>query len=155
MVALCYTGMRLSEALGLRWGDIDLKAATAALHITKNGEPRAVYLPPRVVAAFAGLPPRSRLFRFTKNGKLNALARAAYVKAGVSCGTAPFHILRHTYATWMVAAGADLVSAGAWKSESAARGYTHFVATDEARKADALPGAIGVLLVPGPQAIVK
>ena len=155
MVTLCYTGMRLSEALHLKRVDMNLSAAAVQLGVTKNGDPRAVHLPPRVVAALASLPTRPRVFRFTKNGKLNALARSAYVAAGVPCGTAPFHVLRHTWATWMVGIGADLVATGAWKSQTAARGYTHFVASNEARKADVLPGANGALLVSRKQVVEK
>ncbi len=145
MVVMVYTGMRLGEALALRCADIDLERGEAILHRTKNGDPRLVHLPPRLVAALANHPRAldrgGRLFRFTRNGALNDMARKAYVAAGVDPGDAPFHVLRHTWATWMVRAGADLVSTGAWRSPTSARGYTHFVLSDEAKKADALPGA--------------
>lgn len=148
MVLLAYTGMRLGEALGIGCEDVDLSSATVFLHKTKNDDPRMVHLPPRAVAALAGHPKGldrdKRLFRFTRNGQLNKYARLAYAMAGVSCGTAPFHVLRHTWATWMTRQGADLVSTGAWKSQASARVYQHFVAHDEARKADRLPGAMRV-----------
>jgi integrase len=145
VILLCYTGLRLSEALRLRCADIDLGQAMAACGRTKNGDPRGVHLPPRVVTALAnhprGLDRTGRLFRWTKCGELYLLAERVYARAGVDHGGAPFHVLRHTYGAWMTRAGADLVGTGAWKSPTAARAYQHFVVTEEARKADALPGA--------------
>jgi integrase len=142
---LCFTGLRLGEALGLRRQDIDLDQSAAFCGRTKNGEPRLVYLPPRVVATLAnhprGLDRDERLFRWTKNGELYLLAERFYGAAGVDHGGAPFHILRHTYGAWMTRIGADLVATGAWKSATAARGYQHFSFSEEARKADALPGS--------------
>jgi hypothetical protein len=44
----------------------------------------------------------------------------------------------------MTRVGADLVGAGVWKSATAARVYQHFVVSEEAKKADALPGAGGI-----------
>jgi integrase len=158
ILLMVYTGMRLGEALALRCGDIDLSRSELILRRTKNGDPRMVYLPPRVVAALANHPrgltaeeraaaenPRlrsDRVFRYTKNQALNAEARAIYRAAGVDPGDAPFHVLRHTWATWMVQIGVDLVATKAWRSETSARVYTHFVTSEEAKKADALPGAM-------------
>ena len=63
LIVLCYTGMRLSEALSLMWNDVRLTDGFAYVPDTKNGEPRPVFLPPVVVAALANLPNRAaRLF---------------------------------------------------------------------------------------------
>ena len=147
MLLCCYTGMRLGEALALRCCDIKFVEAEAMIHRTKNGDPRAAHLPPRILAALASHPrgidrDEQRVFRFTKNGALNRQARSAYIVARVDCGDAPFHVLRHTWATWMVRLGVDLVATKAWRSTTSARGYTHFVTSEEARKANYLPGAL-------------
>ena len=52
---LLYTGCRLSEALRLKWTDVDLQGNFAYVRDTKNGEPRPVFMPPVVVAALANL----------------------------------------------------------------------------------------------------
>lgn len=54
---LLYTGCRLSEGLRLEWADVDLLNAVAYVRMTKNGEPRTVFLPETVVAAIANLNP--------------------------------------------------------------------------------------------------
>jgi integrase len=145
LTLLVFTGLRLGEALGLQCQDLDLKRASAFCGKTKNGEPREVYLPLRVVASFAnhprGLDRDERLFRWTKSGELYLLAERFYAAANVDHGGAPFHVLRHTYGAWMTRVGADLVGTGAWKSPTAARVYQHFSVNEEARKADALPGS--------------
>ena len=144
---LCYTGLRLGEALGLHCDAVHLTQSSAFCGKTKNGDPRSIYLPPRVVAALAnhprGLDRDGRLFRWTKCGELYKLAERVYAAAGVDHGGAPFHVLRHSYGAMMTRIGADLVGTGVWKSPTAARVYQHFTVNEEARKADALPGAGG------------
>lgn len=142
---LFFTGLRLSEGLRLRCTDIDLADEQAFCRDTKNGDPRAVYLPPRVVVAIAnhprGLDRHGKLFRWSKCGELYLLAERIYARAGIEHGGAPFHILRHTYGALMTRIGADLIGTGAWKSPTAARRYQHFTFSEEARKAAALPGS--------------
>jgi integrase len=145
LVLLCYTGLRLSEALNLRWPDVNLSESYAGLGFTKNGEPRGVHLPPIVVAALANLPQDGeRVFRFWKGGHLYSMLRATFFKAGVDLGERDgFHLFRHTWATWMRRYGGldvrGLVGTGAWASEKSASRYSHVVVNEEARKADLLP----------------
>src|SRR5262249_44087460 len=47
---LCYTGMRLGEALNVRLRHVRLDRQAIYLPETKNGEARPIYLPPRLVA---------------------------------------------------------------------------------------------------------
>ena len=140
LIVLCYTGMRLSEALSLMWNDVRLTDGFAYVPDTKNGEPRPVFLPPVVVAALANLPNRAaRLFRLGKSGHLYSLLRMVTIKAEVDLPErTAFHIFRHTYATWMRRyAGLDtkgLVATGAWKDRKSADRYEHVEVSEEARK---------------------
>jgi integrase len=145
-ITLCYTGMRLSEALKLTWNDVRLADGFAYVPTTKNDEPRAVFLPPVAVAALGNLnvDMGGRCFRYTKSGHLYHLLRAAAFKSGVTLPErSAFHIFRHTYATWMRReAGLDtkgLVATGAWKDRKSADRYEHVVVSEEARKAVLLP----------------
>lgn len=149
LIVLCYTGMRLSEALKLTWNDVRLQDGFAYVPDTKNDEPRAVFLPPVAVAALANVEishatHRTRLFRFVKGGHLYSLLKACAFKAGVDLPErSAFHIFRHTYATWMRRyAGLDekgLMATGAWKDRKSVDRYTHTVVSEEARKAALLP----------------
>jgi integrase len=147
LIVLCYTGMRLGEALGLTWNDTRLQDGFAYIADTKNGEPRPVFLPPVAVAAIANLPrthDQHRLFRFTKSGHLYSLLRAAAFKAGVDLPErSAFHIFRRTYATWMRRyAGLDeigLLAIGAWKDMKSVHRYSQTVVTEEAKRAAFLP----------------
>lgn len=149
LITLCYTGMRLSEALKLTWNDVRLEDGYAYITKTKNSEPRPVFLPPVVVAALSDYSGHDRAgerksFRFQKSGHLYSLLRVAAIRAGVELPPrGAFHILRHTYATWMRRyAGADeqsLIATGAWKDKKSVSRYTHTVIQEEARRAEMLP----------------
>jgi integrase len=142
---LLYTGCRLSEALRLKWSDVNLEESFAYVGRTKNGDPRLAHLP-EVVAVSLRLLPRVRagVFRLSKCGRLyQMLDRAARQSSVVIADRVAFHIFRHTYGAWMRRySGLDttgLVATGAWRSRQAAAVYEHAVTTEEARKADMLP----------------
>lgn len=148
LITLCYTGMRLSEALKLEWNNVRLQDGYAFVPNTKSGEPRPVFLPPLAVGAMAQIPRRggenSRTFRFAKSGHIYSLLKTAAIRANIEIPErSAFHILRHTYATWMRRyAGADeqsLIATGAWKDKKSVARYTHTIIDEEARRAENLP----------------
>jgi integrase len=145
-VFLLYTGCRFNEGLKLEWARVELDRGFAYVGKTKNGQPRAVHLPPQIIAALMEIrtTDTGKVFRFAKSGWLyNTLDEAANA-AGIEIppGVA-FHVFRHTFGAWMRHhAGLDasgLVATGAWKSRAAAPVYEHADVTTEARKADLLP----------------
>lgn len=146
LALLCYTGLRLSEALNLSCAGVDLKETAIFIPETKNDDPRAVHVPPQLAAELANHPRglargAEPLCRFHKNGHLYTLMRKAKTAAGLPNVT--FHTFRHTWATWMRRyAKLDtkgLVGTGAWKDEKSASRYQHVVVTEEAQRADMLP----------------
>lgn len=146
LALLLYTGLRLSEALNLMCAYVDLKEATIFIPKTKNNDPRAVHIPPPLIAELANHPrglarPRETLCRFRKNGHLYTMMKEAKTKAGLPNVT--FHTFRHTWATWMRRyAKLDtkgLVGTGAWRDEKSAARYQHVIVTEEAQRADLLP----------------
>lgn len=145
---LCYTGCRLNEALALTCDKLAVGEAFAYLARTKNGDPRAVHLPPLLVAALANHPRgldrgSERVFRFRKCGRLYSLMGKVKQAAGADVGFATFHTFCHTWATWMRRyAGLDtrgLVGTGRWRDQKSAARYEHVVASEESRRADLLP----------------
>lgn len=145
LALLCYTGLRLSEALAIECEQVDLEHSMIFIPKTKNGEARAVHIAQPLVVELAnhprGLSRKERLFRFNKNGRLYTLMRNAKKTSGLPNVT--FHTCRHTWATWMRRFGKldtkGLVGTGAWKDEKSASRYQHVVVTEEAQRADMLP----------------
>src|SRR5262249_11911742 len=132
LIVLCYTGMRLGEALKLTWDDVRLEEGFAYVADTKNGGPRAVFLPQVAVDQMRSLSRHAtgRVFRFVKSGHLYSLLKTVAFKAGINLPErSAFHIFRHTYATWMRReAGLDtkgLVATGDWKDRKRADRYEH------------------------------
>jgi integrase len=134
----------LSEALELRWTQVDLQNNFAYVGMTKNGEPRPVYLPSTVVAVLANLEVKpGTVFRYSKSGRLYGLLDGVAQRAGVVIPDGiGFHIFGHSYGALMRRkAGLDtsgLVATGAWKSRSSAMVYEHAEASEEAMKAELL-----------------
>lgn len=146
LALLCYTGLRLSEALNLSCAGVDLEASTIFIPETKNDDPRAVHVPPQLAVELANHPRglsrgHEPICRFHKNGHLYTMMKKAKKAAGLPKVT--FHTFRHTWATWMRRyAKLDtkgLVGTGAWKDEKSASRYQHVVVTEEAQRADMLP----------------
>jgi integrase len=150
LTLLCYTGLRLGEALKLTCNNIRLADAKAICGKTKNGDPRGIHLPPVVVAELGNLPAglergEARVFPAYRKGedlydKLKATFASAQVALPARMG---FHIFRHTYGTWMRMYGGlsreGLVETGVWRSASAAGRYDHADVSAAARAADRLP----------------
>lgn len=143
---LLYTGCRLNEGLALTCDKMILSEAFAYVGKTKNGDPRAVHLPPFLVAELASHPRglergEQRVFRFRKCGRLYTLLKNVRIAAKVQKAT--FHLFCHTWATWMRRyAGLDtrgLVGTGRWRDQKSAARYEHVVASEESKRADLLP----------------
>lgn len=146
LAMLLYTGLRLSEALGIQCAHLDMASHTLFIPKTKNELPRAVHVPETLVDELTRHPDgigreNEMLFRFHKNGHLYTLLRRAKVASGLP--DVKFHTFRHTWATWMRRfAKLDvkgLVGTGAWKDEKSAARYAHVVVTEEAQRSDMLP----------------
>jgi integrase len=146
---LTYTGMRLSECTGMLIDQLELTDAFAYVPTTKNGEPRGIHLPPILIAELANHPrglnrKGQRVFRFRKSGRLYTWLDEILADSAITLPPRTgFHVLRHTWATWMRRYGGldtrGLVGTGAWADEASAARYEHVVASEEAKRADLLP----------------
>jgi integrase len=131
------TAARAGELVNLRWGDIELKHARLLLRVTKNAQPRAVWIhgePLRLLKEHSKIRrlDDDRVFTSDK-GKLYRHAKpfeAACKAAKIEDFT--FHDLRHSAATYLARAGAteqQLKAIGGWKSGVVSR-YVHLAAED-------------------------
>jgi len=115
LIGLLYTtGLRISEALGLNLGDIDLEQNTLFIHLGKFGKDRLIAFSPSTRSAMdewlhlrsfhAGNSNSAPLFITTRNKRLTpAQARYAFLKLCKKCGLLGeprprLHDLRHNYA---------------------------------------------------------
>lgn len=116
------TGARISEAVALRWPDVDLPARTALLLRTKTDTRSLHHLTDEVAERIRGLqacrPGDGPVFcytsRFSVSERIRAVCRRADIpyKSPHVCG-------RHTFATTAIELGIDVgtaMAAGGWRS---------------------------------------
>lgn len=115
--ALLFTACRISEVAGLRWQDVDLAAGRLNVPMGKVRQTKVLPIGPELRAVFDSLPrgtPAAPVF-LAPDGRawdLDQLRRLFSVLrrlAGLREGITP-HTLRHTAASWMVAAGTPLTA---------------------------------------------
>lgn len=97
------TGLRKDNLLRLDWSQVDLSSGLITVTV-KGGKLHRVKLPPPLKAALSTLPHRKGRVFATRN--FRKLFEQAVTDAGLR--DFRFHDLRHTCATWMRMAGADL-----------------------------------------------
>lgn len=159
---LLYTGLRLGEAIHLRWDDLHLEDGGAWIKRSKGGPAGMLRLRHDLADGLKSHHETrtiGRVFRFHQGGQLKHLLTRAKLKAlGIPCPSrrpvgwrspanrfewVNFHTFRHTWATWMrIYGGADvqgLVATGNWRDARSAARYAHAVPRDEWGRVDLLP----------------
>jgi integrase len=148
LTLLCYTGLRLSEALELTPRQIELSESFAYVPRTKNEAPRGVFLPPAAVAALARHPrglDREADRAFSASARTAASTpswgrprrRPGPIQASSPSTSSGTPGRRGCAAT----AALDLhglVATEAWKDPASAARYAHVVASEESRKSELL-----------------
>lgn len=164
---LLYTGVRIGEAMALRWEDVSLPDRLAYIPTSKNDDPRTLLLRAELrdaLAAHRGDREHGRVFPFAKGGGLkDRLTRAKLAACGIAIpkrrrgetaadrrvpphrlAWVTFHTFRHTWATWLRRyGGADLqglVATGNWRDPRSAARYAHVHADEEWGRVERLPG---------------
>lgn len=127
-------GLRKTEALGLKWSDV--RNNGAALRVTgKGGRSRTVPLNETAAKILQRRPRRDEYVFFVPNrfkgGNLRRSTETISRRVGF-----PFHIhlLRHTFATRLLASGVDIVTISALLGHGRSMTTLLYAHTDEARK---------------------
>ena len=118
------TGARVSEAVRLRWSEVDLVGRSAVLLKTKTGTNSLRHLTNELVARLRDMaisqPADAPVFRYKSRYGVNDSIKAVCQRAGISyksshaCG-------RHSFATNAVGLGTDIreaMDAGGWRSSA-------------------------------------
>jgi integrase len=151
------TGCRYGEVVGFRVGDFDRDAGTVSVHASKAGRPHHVVLTEDGIMLFeqysAGKLGTASVFtrwdgtRWGKSHQHRPL-REACRRAGID-PPASFHILRHTYATHLLQAGAPLpvIAANLGHSDTrmTERHYAHLVPSHIAQVIRAAMPKLGLI----------
>ncbi|MDE7350458.1 MAG: site-specific integrase [Muribaculaceae bacterium] len=106
----CFCGLRYSDAVALKWKNIIETEFGKEISITMKKTRRPVAIP-LSQQAYALLPkrvaPDDNIFKFPHYSVTLKRLRKAAIKAGIK-KKVTFHVSRHTFATMMLTAGADL-----------------------------------------------
>jgi integrase len=111
------TGARISEALAVRWDDIDFRKRTVLIRQSKLGSERIAHLPSDIFLALANLPRDRKPFAFAGHSSALAAWNRAVSAAGIEPLT--FHSCRHGFATALNDKGIGvktIAKLGGWKS---------------------------------------
>ncbi|MDE2314729.1 MAG: site-specific integrase [Elusimicrobia bacterium] len=107
------TGMRQGEILKLQWKDVDLVHETISVTHTKAKKLRQIPIHPELRETLAKLPRKTALVFSNKFGQRyhrNGMVREAFeaLKAELDMPDLTFHMLRHNFASELIAKGADV-----------------------------------------------
>lgn len=116
LMVLYYTGIRLNEIVNLHWEDFDFERKTIHLKVTKGTRDRVIFLHKNIedlIQNFGlrkeGLVFKSNLGRKYNLRSVQMIVRQAAQRAGIKKRVTP-HTLRHSFATHLLEAGADIRS---------------------------------------------
>jgi integrase len=110
-------GARRGELTGMRWEDIDFDARTWRIPQTKAGRSHLLPLPEPAISILESLPSReSSQWVFPGTGKTGHITevKSAWqrIRTRGNVADARVHDLRHTLASWLIAAGYNLPLVG-------------------------------------------
>jgi site-specific recombinase XerD len=114
LMLLYYSGLRLDEAINLRWQDVDFSRNVIHVRKAKGENERVVFLHENLKKTFEIYgKKRVGLILISERGKrydersIQQIVKKAAKKAGINKKVSP-HTLRHSFATHLLEAGCDI-----------------------------------------------
>ncbi|NTE87261.1 tyrosine-type recombinase/integrase [Agrobacterium rubi] len=115
------TGARVTEAINLKWADVDLDERRVLIRQTKTAVERRPHMPPELVVALANISgnrePDAKVFKYSTRSTALPQWNKAVKRAGIE--RLSFHACRHGFATSLLHRGIDPVTVaklGGWAS---------------------------------------
>ena len=147
LMLLYYAGLRLGEVISLKWGDIDFGRKLIHIKRAKGEKERVVFLHEKLIdALMANKTGVENLILVSERGKIynkrtiQLIVAHAAKKSGISKKVTP-HTLRHSFATHLLEAGADIRDIQALlghKNLQTTQIYTHVANKDISRLSNLL-----------------
>lgn len=143
-IHLLYTGCRITETCDLLGRNMNLRQALAYVGETKNGDPRAVHIPPALMAELRRMTfkPNERVYGYRDRWEIYDDWNPLRDELDFPEWWTP-HAACHTWATWMRQYAAQdlrgLLGTGRWRDLKSVLRYQHVVTSEESRAADLLP----------------
>jgi len=123
VTAALKTGMRQGEILALQWNEVDLAHDIISVRNTKAKQLRQIPIHPELKTILEALPHKSAYVfcspageRLPRNGMVRDAFRKVRAQLGIEDLT--FHMLRHNFATELIAKGADTRTVQAYMGHS-------------------------------------
>ncbi|RVQ13926.1 site-specific integrase [Sinorhizobium meliloti] len=121
--ALCcfmfLTGARVSEAVDLRWSEVNFLTSKAIIRQTKVGKERQAHLPPELVKALQAIDgerePDGKVFKYSSRHTVKPQWNKVFRRCDIEYLT--FHSCRHGFATTLLHRGVDPITVaklGGW-----------------------------------------
>ncbi|HEC86253.1 MAG TPA: integrase, partial [Thermoplasmatales archaeon] len=114
LMFLYYAGLRLDELVNLRWQDIDLDREVIHIKISKREKERIIFLHPKLkdMLKVYGIRRQGLVFKSQRDKKytsrsIQQIVKKSVRKANINKKVTP-HTLRHSFATHLLEAGADI-----------------------------------------------
>lgn len=113
------TGARVSEAINVKWEDVDFVERKALIKQTKIGDERRAHLPPALIAALANIEGerKGKVFKYSTRDTAKPQWNKVIERAGIEYLT--YHSCRHGFATSLLHKHVDPITVaklGGWKS---------------------------------------
>lgn len=115
------TGARISEAIDVRWRDVDFEARRVLIRQSKISEERLAHMPAMLIAAMSNIQsnrePSEKVFKYSSRFTAEPQWHKAIKRAGIEYLS--FHCCRHGFATALLHKGVDPVTVaklGGWAS---------------------------------------
>jgi len=147
LMFLYYAGLRLSEVINLKWQDIDFNRDVIHVKRAKGEKHRVIFLHPKLKETLKeyGIKNYGFVLKSERGKKycpktIQEIVKKASRKAGINKRVTP-HTLRHSFATHLLVAGADIryiQQLLGHKSLRTTQVYTHIASKDIRKLANLL-----------------